>query len=171
MLVVAAAAMIAQAGIAADAPREPTDVHIRRLAGLPADSARGQVEILDVGHDPMSTMLSIVGRRTADGWRVSYACAGSLACRPGSDHAAVDYALPVAAATELDGLLDRLRKDGEPDGTPPRAGVIGGWLHVAIDDRGFRHDYARVGSWGRTLGRIETLLAAPGQAATTAPAQ
>lgn len=140
---------------------EPTGVYIRRLAGLPADSAKGEIEIVDVGHDPMSTMLSIVARRTGGGWSVSYACASSPSCAPGADHRAVSYTLSPRDAAEVDSILKRLATGPEPDGQPPSPAIIGGQLLVSIDDHGFRHDYRRVISWGKTLGRLETLLSPP----------
>src|SRR5438045_2572137 len=99
--------------------REPTDVYIRRLAGLPAESAKGQIQIIDTGHDPMGTMLSIVGNRTDKGWVVSYACAMSPHCAPSADHLARTYTLPASASAELDQLVSALRLGGEPDGQLP----------------------------------------------------
>ena len=143
------------------APREPTDVHIRRLAGLPAASAKGQIEIVDVGHDPLSTMLSIVGNRTASGWSVSYACAMSPHCAPGTDHLAKAYVLTPAATAEVDAILRALSAGAEPDGQPPAPNFVGGQLLVSIDYNGFKHSYRRVGMWGKTLGRLEELMSPP----------
>jgi len=142
-------------------PRVPTDVHIRRLAGLPAASAKGQIEIIDVGHDPLSTMLSIVGNRTANGWSVSYACAGSPHCAPGADHLANAYTLSPSVSAEVDEILKSLRSGTEPDGQAPTPGFIGGQLLVAIDYDGFKREYRRIGMWGRTLGRLEELMSTP----------
>ena len=142
-------------------PREPTDVHIRRLAGLPAATAKGQVEIIDVGHDPLSTMLSIVGNRTPNGWSVSYACAASPQCAPGADHLAKAYTLSPTASAEVDEILKSLSGGAEPDGQSPAPGFIGGQLLVAIDYKGFKRDYRRVGMWGKTLGRLEELMSTP----------
>jgi hypothetical protein len=91
-------------------PREPTDVYIRRLAGLPAASAKGQISIIDVGHDPLSTMLRIVGNRTSSGWSVSYACANSPRCAQGADHLAKSYTLSSAASVEVDAILESLSR-------------------------------------------------------------
>ena len=164
-LIAIAASCCALPAIAQSPDREPTDVFIRRLAGLPPESAKGQVQIIDVGHDPMSTMLSIVGNRTDEGWAVSYACAASPQCAPGADHAAKAYTLSASASAELDRLIETLRSGGEPDGQVPTSGVIGGRLAVWIDYQGFRHEYQRVGLWGKTLGRLEELMAAPANAA------
>ena len=142
-------------------PHEATDVHIRQLAGLPAATAKGQIEIIDVGHDPMSTMLSIVGNRTADGWSVSYACAASPHCAPGSDHLANSYILSPSASAEVDGILKSLSSGTEPEGQPPTPGLIGGQLLVAIDYKGFKREFRRVGMWGKTLGRLEELMSSP----------
>ena len=78
------------------APREPTDIMVRRLAGLPAATAEGQIEIIDVGHSPLSTMLT-----------------------PAADHAARTYTLPSDASAEVDGILATLRQGAEPDGQQP----------------------------------------------------
>jgi hypothetical protein len=155
------ALILATPAAAAPPTREPTDVYIRRLAGLPAESAKGQIQIIDVGHGPMSTMLSIVGNRTAKGWLVSYACAVSRHCAPGADHAAKSYTLSPAASAELDGLVETLRQGGEPDGQQPTPDVVGGQLAVWIDYQGFRREYRRVGLWGKTLGRLEALMTGP----------
>ena len=142
-------------------PREPTDVHIRRLAGLPPASAKGQIEIIDVGHDPLSTMLSIVGNRTANGWSVSYACAASPHCAPGADHLAKSYTLSPTASAEVDEIIKSLSSGPEPDGQSPAPGLVGGQLLVAIDYSGFKREYRRVGMWGESLGRLEQLMSAP----------
>lgn len=142
-------------------PREPTDLYIRRLAGLSAATAKGQVEIIDVGHDPLSTMLSIVGNRTPNGWSVSYACAASPHCAPGADHLASTYTLSPSASAEVDEILKSLRSGVEPDGQPPASVYAGGQLLVAIDYNGFKRDYRRVGIWGKTLGRLEELMSTP----------
>ena len=131
---------------------------IRRLAGLPAQSARGEIEILDIGHHPMDTMISIVARRGPDAWTVSYACALSPHCAPGQDHLARDYVLAPAASAEVDRILTLLKEGPEPDGQLPSPTFIGGHLVVRIDYHGFRRDYHRVGNWGATLGKLEALL-------------
>ncbi|MCT8001447.1 hypothetical protein NZL82_06085 [Sphingomonas sanguinis] len=151
----------AGAAAAANEAHEPTDLAIRRQLGLPPESARGQIEILDVGHDPMDTMLSIVARRSGGGWRVSYACAPSPAC---GEHPVRDYALSSQASGQVDALLDRLRRGQEPDGLSPSSHMLGGYLKVTVDDRGFRHGYDRVGQWGKMLGELRQLLSPPEQA-------
>jgi hypothetical protein len=155
------ALLCSASSLALAGPREPTDVYIRRLAGLPAASAVGQIEITDVGHGPMDTMLSIVGHRTVGGWAVSYACAASPHCAPSSDHLALSYALSGPASDEVDRILATLRSGAEPDGQPPSPNIIGGYLTVSIDDGGFKRDYRRIGAWGKTLGRLEALLLPP----------
>jgi hypothetical protein len=140
---------------------EATDVHIRRLAGLAAATAKGQIEIIDVGHDPLSTMLSIVGNRTASGWSISYACAASPHCARGADHLAKTYTLSPSASAEVDEILKSLSSGTEPDGQPPTPHFIGGQLLVAIDYNGFKRKYRRVVMWGKTLGRLEELMSTP----------
>ena len=162
MLVVTAMATCCAAPVVGQSSaREATDVYIRRLAGLPPESARGEIEIIDVGHDPMSTMLSIVGNRTDKGWMVSYACAASPHCARGVDHIARTYALSPAASAEVDGIVDQLRKGGEPDGQLSSPASVGGWLAVDIDYQGFRREYRRTILWGKTLGKLEALMDAP----------
>src|SRR4051794_20900308 len=141
--------------------REPTDVYIRRLAGLPPESSKGQIQIIDVGHDPMSAMLSIVGNRSDKGWMVSYACAASPHCAPGADHLAKAYTLSDSESAEVDRLVTTLRSGDEPDGQLPSPNIVGGHLAVLIDYQGFRHEYRRTVFWGKTLGRLEALLMAP----------
>lgn len=142
--------------------REPTDLYIRRLAGLPPETARGQIEIIDVGHDPMSTMLSIVGNRTRAGWEVSYACAASPQCAKASDHTARTYKLSRLANLKVDQILDRLRAGAEPEDPGRSSNAIGGHLVVKINYRGFHHEYRRTILWGETLGKLEALLAQTG---------
>jgi hypothetical protein len=156
MVIIAA---VAAPTLAQPSTPEPTDVHIRNLAGLPAESAKGQIQIIDVGHGPMSTMLSIVGNRTENGWAISYACAASPHCAPGADHAAKSYTLSPSATAELDQLINTLKTGVEPDGERPTPGVIGGHLAVRIDYQGFRREYRRTVLWGKTLGRLEELMA------------
>ena len=144
------------------APREPTEVFIRREAGLPAASARGQIEILDVGHHAMETMLSIVASRRLGRWRVSYACAESPACAPGADHLALAYDLSGPASAEVDAILADLAKDDPPAPPTTDAGWIGGFIHLTINSRTLHRRYGFPGSWGAKPGRLEALLKPPG---------
>jgi hypothetical protein len=138
--------------------RETTDVYIRRLAGLPASSAQGDIEIIDVGHLPMDTMLSIVAKRGPSLWHVSYACAQSPHCSDNADHRALDYDLSADATRRVDAILADLKSGGAPGGTDPSPTMMCGNLTVTIDYQGFKRDYVRSCSWGRTLGDLETLL-------------
>jgi hypothetical protein len=162
MLLVSALSLIdASQAVAQAAPREPTSVYIRRLAGLPAASAHGQIEIIDVGHGPLDTMVSIVANRTDQGWSVSYACSSSPYCAPNQDHKAVSYALSAHDGAAVEDILKELENGKEPDGQLPSPDFIGGNLLVTINDRHVRRDYRRAGVWGTTLGRLETLLSPP----------
>lgn len=144
------------------APAESTDIYIRRLAGLPASSADGAIEVIDVGHLPLSTMVSIVANRTVSGWRVSYACAQSPHCAEGADSLKLDYSLTPDAAHEVDDLLVRLRKGSKPGGmSPDPAHEACGNLTVAIKDGGPRLDFYRSCDFGPELGRLDALLAPP----------
>lgn len=157
LLLIASATALAQSQSG-----EPTDLYIRRLAGLPPETARGQIQIIDVGHDPMSTMLSIVGNRTRTGWEVSYACAASPHCAAGSDHAARTYKISQVASAEVDRILEKLRAGTEPEDPLRSHNAIGGHLVVKIDYRGFRREYRRTVLWGETLGKLEALLTEAG---------
>jgi hypothetical protein len=143
------------------AAREPTDVLIRRSAGLPPGSARGQIELVDVGHNPLDTMISIVGNRTGAGWVVSYACAMSPNCSNDADHLATEYTLSATKSAEVDRLIEQLRSGGEPDGQRFSPNVISGYLHVRINVPGFKREYHRQMMWGKTLGHLATLLQPP----------
>ena len=147
--------------LAQTAQREPTDIYIRRLAGLTAESANGQIEIIDVGHGPLDTMLSIVANRTDKGWSVSYVCSSSPYCGPNQDHRAVSYVLSGKDGAEVDSILKELESGKEPDGQLPSPTFVGGNLLVTINDQGFKHDYRRSGLWGQTLGKLESLLSPP----------
>src|SRR5665213_1400092 len=158
-LAVPLAACLAQAAPAS----VPTDIFIREQAGLPAAWAKGEIEILDVGHHPLDTMISIVANRAADGWHVSYACAQSPHGAAGADHLAREYVMAAPASGEIDRILANLMSGAEPDGMKPSSTFIGGQLLVSIRYRGFSREYRRVGAWGRILGRLEQLLAQPAQ--------
>jgi hypothetical protein len=64
ILLVAFLALAASAGSAvcqdAGPQKESTLNLIRSRAGLPLRPTRGQIEIVDVGHTPLSTMIAIV---------------------------------------------------------------------------------------------------------------
>ena len=107
-----------------DTEREPTDLYIRRLAGLSPDSAKGQIRIVDVGHHPLDTMISIVANRAAGGWTVSYACASSPHCGPREDHVALDYALSPAASADVDRILATLKSGFDPGGQAPTPSFV-----------------------------------------------
>jgi hypothetical protein len=126
----------ASAALGQSPASETTDVYIRRLAGLPAETAKGQIEIIDVGHGALDTMLSIVGNRTEAGWAVSYACAMSPHCSSSADHMATTYTLSPSASAEIDRLLEKLKLGAEPDGRLPSPTFIGGQLLVSIDYEG-----------------------------------
>lgn len=158
VLMLAPIAASAQTGLSATMPRESTDIYIRRLAGLPASSANGEIEIVDVGHFPLDTMLSIVARRGPAAWHVSYACAASPHCSKGADHLALDYDIGDNATQRVDAILVRLKTGSDPGGTRPSSNLLCGNLSVAIDYKGFQQTYSRTCSWGPTLGDLETLL-------------
>lgn len=106
-------------------------------------------------------MISIVGNRTEAGWVVSYACASSPNCANDADHIALEYTLSAVDSAEVDRLIKRLRDGGEPDGKLFSRDVISGYLHVRINVPGFNREYDRQMIWGKTLGRLETLLQPP----------
>jgi hypothetical protein len=138
------------------------DVYIRRLAGLSAASAIGDIRITDVGHHPSDTMISIVAKRTDSGWQVSYACAGSPQCGDGTDHSARSYTLKKPASDDVDALLQTLRGVAEQDNQLPSTSFIGGRLSVLIDYNGFKRDYRRAGRQIEPpLGKLESLLSPP----------
>ncbi|MDP1027504.1 hypothetical protein Q5H91_09795 [Sphingomonas sp. KR1UV-12] len=137
------------------------DVRIRRLAGLPASSAEGQVRILDVGHHPSDAMVSIVARHTQKGWAVSYACAESPYCAVDADHDARSYTLSPPDSDQVDGILKDLSAGTQADGVPPSPAFIGGYALVSIDYNGFKRDYRRGSSWGEALGKLRSLLSPP----------
>jgi hypothetical protein len=149
---------LAQANLVASSPREPTDVYIRRLAGLPASSAEGEIRIVDVGHLPLSTMLSIVANKGLAGWHVSYTCASSPHCTENADHLVLSYDLGDGRSRRVDAILEELQAGGDPGGTKPSPTLICGNLTVAINYRGFQRDYTRSCSWGNKLGELEALL-------------
>lgn len=143
------------------AQEHPTvDVYIRSQAGLPPSSARGEIEVVDIGPRALDPKLSIVGHRTGSGWRVSYVCAQSPACDPHHFLLAKDFDLNADAARRVDAALDRLRAGPDATGEPsaPGAGPCGR-LAVAIDDRGFKRDYRRA-CGGDDLEDLERLLKA-----------
>ena len=152
---------MAALSVAAQAQERPTaDVYIRSQAGLPASSAKGEIEVIDLGRQSLDKMLSIVGHRTADGWRVSYVCAQSPACDPKHFILAKDFALSPEAAGRLDAVLDRLKAQTESDAQAAPPNPACGQLAVAIDDRGFQRRYRRACAWGKDLGELESVLKA-----------
>lgn len=158
--VLLAAVGLAMFGPAAHPQDRPTtDLIIRSQAGLPASSASGDIQLIDVGHNPMSPMVSIVGRRTPGGWHVSYACASSPACDQKHFVLAKAFDLPADAASRLDAVLDRLEAQpeaGDPSAQPNTCGR----MTLAIKDRGFRREYRRTCSLEKDLRELEALLKA-----------
>jgi hypothetical protein len=146
--------------VAAQPERPTVDVYVRSQAGLPASSARGEIEVVDVGRHALDLVLSIVGRRTATGWRVSYVCAQSPGCDPKKFMLAKEFDLSAEAARRVDVVLDRLRAQPEPEGSPLAANPACAHMAVAIDDRGFKRAYRRACAENKDLGELETLLKA-----------
>ena len=145
----------------AQEPARPTaDVYIRSQAGLPASSAKGEIELIDLGHNPLDTMLSIVGHRTAAGWRVSYVCAQSPACDRQHFVLAKEFDLSPDAARRLDTALTRV--EAEPEAAEPQTAtpIACGRLAVNIDDRGVKRSYRRVCAWAKTFGEMERVMKA-----------
>jgi len=135
--------------------QKPTvDVYIRSQAGLPPSSARGEIEVVDLGHHALDAVLSIVGHRTASGWRVSYVCAQSPACDPKHFLLAKEFDLPPAAARRVDATLERLKAEPEPEASKDT--TCG--LAVAVNDRGFKRAWRRACAAGPDVGQLETLL-------------
>jgi hypothetical protein len=153
------AEVVVQHGSASAENSEPTDIYIRRLAGLPASTAVGEISIVDVGHMPMDTMISIVANRNGRGWHASYACAASPFCAAGADHISEEYDLPTQSSQRVDAILDKLRSGPEHDETSPGPTTVAcGWLTVVISYEGLRRSYYRACKWGKDLGELETLL-------------
>lgn len=142
------------------APQRPTiDVYIRSQAGLPPSSAKGEIQVVDVGQHALDVVLSIVGHRTASGWRVSYVCAQSPGCDPKKFMLVKDFDLSADAAGRVDALLDHLRAQPDADGEPGSNPACG-QLAVAIDDRGLKRDYRRACVRGKDLPELVSLLKA-----------
>jgi hypothetical protein len=139
------------------AQQPPTvDVYIRSQAGLPPSSARGEIEVVNLGHQALDPVRSIVGRRTATGWRVSYVCAQSPTCDPKHFLLAKEFELPADAARRVDAVLERLRAQPEPEAsTDKTCGVA-----VAVNDRGFKRAWRRACAAGPDVGQLEILLKA-----------
>ncbi len=135
----------------AASPREPTDIYIRRLAGLPASTAKGDIQIIDVGHMPTDTMISIVASKDRSTWRVSYVCAASPFCSKGSDRLVRDYAVSVENSRKIDSILEGIRHGMEPGGQEPNEKSICGWLNVTIDHQGLKRAYRRACYYGEPL--------------------
>jgi hypothetical protein len=157
------AAMLAALGQPAFAqPERPTvDVYLRGQAGLPPSSARGEIEVVEVGGKPLDAVLSIVGRRTATGWRVSYVCGQSPRCDQKKFMLVKEFDLPVDAAGRVEAALERLKAQPEPEpASAPAPNPACGQLAVAIDDRGFRRSFRRRCGGGQDLTDLETLLKA-----------
>jgi hypothetical protein len=164
VLVLAGVAALAQPAFAQQAlavPERPTvDVYIRSQAGLPASSARGDLEVVHMGEHSLDAVLSIVGHRTAGGWRVSYVCAQSPSCDPKKFILAKEFDLSADAAKRVDAVLDRLKVEPESDGRQPAQNQPCGRLGVAIDDHGVKHSWRRACSWGADFAQLEILLKA-----------
>ena len=140
---------------------DPTAVYIRKLAGLPAASARGDIELVDAGHGPMDTMISIVAIRTGAGWHASYACAASPFCRQDQDHDASDYDLPRETSQQVDLIVRRLQEGSVAEDQPPAALTLCGRLAVRLNLGGVVRVFRRSCEWGQPLGDLERLLKPP----------
>ena len=141
-------------------PERPTvDVYIRSQAGLAASSARGDIEVVHMGEHATDATLSIVGHRTAGGWRISYVCAQSLSCDPKKFVLAKEFDLTADAAKRVDAVLESLKAQPESDGQPPSNKPCGR-LAVAVDDHGAKRSYRRTCTWEPDFAQLETLLKA-----------
>ena len=162
--VLAGAATLAQPALAQPVlavPERPTvDVYIRSQAGLPASSARGDIEVVHMGEHSLDAVISIVGHRTADGWRISYVCAQSPSCDPKKFILAKEFDLPADAAKRVDAAIGRLETEPETDGRQPAPNQPCGRLGVAVDDHGVKRSYRRTCSWGQDFAELEILLKA-----------
>jgi hypothetical protein len=142
-------------------PDRPTvDVYIRSQAGLPASSARGDLEVVHMGEHSLDAVLSIVGHRTSGGWRISYVCAQSPSCDPKKFLLAKEFDLPADAAKRVDAVLERLKAQPETDGQQTSPNHPCGRLAVAIDDHGVKRSYRRICSWEPDFAQLEILLKA-----------
>jgi len=159
-VLIGAAALAALSQLALAQPERPTvDVYVRVQAGLPPSSARGEIEVVEVGGKALDPVLSIVGRRTAAGWRVSYVCGQSTRCDPKKFMLVKEFDLSADAAGRVEAALERLKAQPEP-APATAANPACGQLAVAIDDRGFKRSYRRPCGGGQDLTALETLLKA-----------
>jgi len=164
VLVLAGMAALAQAASAQPAltvPDRPTvDVYIRSQAGLPASSARGDLEVVHMGEHSLDAVISIVGHRTPGGWRISYVCAQSPSCDPKKFILAKEFDLSADAAKRVDAALEGLKGQPETDGRQPARNQPCGRLAMAIDDHGVKRSWRRTCSWGADFAQLEILLKA-----------
>jgi hypothetical protein len=152
-------AALAQAASAQ--PSKPTvDVYVRSQAGLPASSARGDIEVVHMGDHALDAVFSIVGHRTAGGWRVSYVCAQSPSCDPNKFILAKEFDLKPAAAKQVDAVIERIKAQPETDGQAPAPNQACRKLAVAIDEHGSKRTWRRTCAWGADFTQLETLLKA-----------
>jgi hypothetical protein len=144
----------------AQPPRPTVDVYIRSQAGLPPSSARGDLEVVHMGEHALDPVLSIVGHRTAGGWRVSYVCAQSARCDPKKFILAKEFDLSAESAKRVEAVLVRLKAEPEADGQSPAPNQPCGRMAVAVDDHGVKRNWRRTCSWGPAFSELETLLKA-----------
>jgi hypothetical protein len=164
LLLLAGAAALAQPAFAQPTlavPERPTvDVYIRTQAGLPASSARGDLEMVHVGEHSLDAVISIVGHRMGGGWRISYVCAQSPSCDPKKFILAKEFDLKADAVKQVDAAIERLKAQPETDGRKPAPNQPCGRLAVAVDDHGVKHSWRRACSWEADFAQLETLLKA-----------
>jgi hypothetical protein len=164
VLVLAGAAALAQPAFAQPAlalPERPTvDVYVRTQAGLPASSARGDLEVVHMGEHALDAVLSIVGHRTSSGWRISYVCAQSPSCDPKKFILAKEFDLKADDAKRVDAAIERLKAQPETDGRQPGPNQPCGRLAVAVDDHGAKRNWRRACSWDADFAQLEILLKA-----------
>jgi hypothetical protein len=158
-LVLLLAGLVALGAPALAQQRPTVDVYVRSQAGLPPSSARGEIELVQIGQNPLDPALSIVGHRTARGWRVSYVCAQSPACDPKHFLLAKEFDLPADAAKRVDATLERLKSLPEPQEASGALDPACG-LAVAINDRGVKRAWRRACAAGPDVAQLETLLKA-----------
>jgi hypothetical protein len=152
-------AALGQAALA-QPPKPTVDVYVRSQAGLPASSARGDIEVVHMGDHALDAVFSVVGHRTAGGWRVSYVCAQSPSCDPNKFILAKAFDLKPDAARRVDAVIERIKAEPETDGQAPAPNQPCAKLAVAIDDHGSKRTWRRTCAWGAEFSELETLLKA-----------
>lgn len=140
--------------------QQSTSFRIRQAAGLADPHAQGQINLLEIGHQPGDPMVSIIATKLISAWQVSYACAFSYRCANNRDHKAAEYTLTASQSAEVDRLINRIKAE-KPQSFSETSAFVGSRSHLSLKLNDFSYEISDAGPDRGIIEDLATALTSP----------